>query len=62
MRCYFCGSNYGFEEKIKFKGKIDGKRVLKTAYICSMCSMADNGQLEKELCWDDDSLSYERVD
>ena len=61
-RCYFCGSDYGCNEKIRFKGKRNGKRVQVTTYICPMCSMAENKQLEKELDWDDDSLSYEGVD
>lgn len=56
-RCYFCGSNYGFEIKVRFSGKKDGKRIQKTTYICpTCCAMADDRKLEKELDWDEGSL------
>ena len=62
MRCYFCGSNYGCEEKVKFKGKQNGKRVQKTVYICPTCSACgDDRWIEEQLDWDDYSLKIEGV-
>ena len=62
MRCYFCGSNYGSERKVKFKGTENGKKRQKTTYICCTCSaMADDRWIEKELFWDDGSLKMEGV-
>lgn len=58
-RCYFCGSRY-FNEKIKFKGKENGKKRQKTTYICITCSaMSDERMIEEELGWDEGSLEYE---
>lgn len=58
-RCYFCGSKY-FTEKIKFKGKENGKKRQKTTYICNTCSsMSDDRMIEEELEWDEGSLEYE---
>lgn len=63
MRCYFCGSNYGGERKVKFKGTENGKKRQKTTYICNTCSaMSDDRWIEKELDWDEGSLKMEGVD
>lgn len=62
MRCYFCGSNYGWEEKVRFKGKQNGKRRQKTTYICPTCSACgDDRWIEEQLDWDENSLKEERV-
>lgn len=62
MRCYFCGSNYGSERKVKFIGKQDGKHRQKTTYICCTCSaMSDDRWIEEELGWDENSLKIERA-
>lgn len=63
MRCYFCGSKYVGERKVKFKGTQNGKKRQKTTYFCCTCSaMADDCLIEKELDWDEGSLKVEGVD
>ena len=62
MRCYFCERTllYG-EDKVKFVGKYNGKRVQKSAYVCCTCSsMADNRWFEEQFDWDEESLKIER--
>lgn len=61
MNCFFCGGNFAIE-KVRLKGKKDGKRRQKTVCICLNCSaMADDRQLEEIIDWDEGTLRFEEI-